>query len=178
MEKELLYIGAAYIRVSDERQDEYSPTSQLKKVREYAAKEGYVIPDEYVFYDDCISGKSTAKRGDFNRMMSVATDKSHPFDKIYVWRFSRFARSQEDAIVCKSILSKHKVSVVSASEPIPEGSFGSLIERVIEWTDAYYLENLSAEVRRGVAEKISRGEPICPPPFGYIIKDGEYYPDE
>ena len=31
MEKELLRIGAAYIRVSDERQDEYSPDSQLKR---------------------------------------------------------------------------------------------------------------------------------------------------
>lgn len=50
-------IGAAYIRVSDERQDEYSPDSQLKKIREYAAKEGYQIPDDYVFYDDRISGK-------------------------------------------------------------------------------------------------------------------------
>ena len=178
MEKEWLYMGAAYIRVSDERQDEYSPASQLKKVRDYAAKEGYVIPDEYVFYDDGISGKSTAKRDDFNRMMSVATDKSHPFDKIYVWKFSRFARNQEDAIVCKSILSKHKVSVVSVSEPIPEGSFGSLIERVIEWTDAYYLENLSVEVKRGMTEKVSRGEPTCAPPFGYIMKDGKYYPDE
>ena len=29
--EELLKIGAAYIRVSDERQDEYSPDSQLKK---------------------------------------------------------------------------------------------------------------------------------------------------
>jgi hypothetical protein len=29
-----------------------------------------------------------------------------------------------------------------------------------------------------MAEKVSRGEPICPPPFGYIMKDGKYYPDE
>ena len=55
---ELLKIGAAYVRVSDERQDEYSPDSQLKKIREYAARDGYMIPDEYVFYDDGISGKS------------------------------------------------------------------------------------------------------------------------
>ena len=49
METELLYIGAAYVRVSDERQDEYSPDSQLKKIREYAEKEGYLIPDEYPY---------------------------------------------------------------------------------------------------------------------------------
>ena len=80
---DLLKIGAAYIRVSDERQDEYSPDSQLKKIREYAAKEGYQIPDEYVYYDDGISGKSTRKRGEFNLMIAVAKEKNHPFDKIY-----------------------------------------------------------------------------------------------
>ena len=178
MEKDLLRIGSAYIRVSDERQDEYSPDSQLKKIREYAAKEGYMIPDEYVFYDDGISGKSTKKRDDFNRMIAIAKEKTHPFDVIYVWKFSRFARNQEESMVYKNLLRKKGVTVVSVSEPIPEGHFGSLIERIIEWTDEYYLVNLGVEVTRGMTEKASRGEPTCAPPFGYIMRDGEYYPDE
>lgn len=178
MEKDLLRIGSAYIRVSDERQDEYSPDSQLKKIREYAAKEGYIIPDEYVFYDDGISGKSTKKRDDFNRMIAIAKEKTHPFDVIYVWKFSRFARNQEESMVYKNLLRKKGVSVVSVSEPIPEGHFGSLIERIIEWTDEYYLVNLGVEVMRGMTEKASRGEPTCAPPFGYIMRDGKYYPDE
>ena len=176
--EDLLRIGSAYIRVSDERQDEYSPDSQLKKIREYAAKEGYMIPDEFVFYDDGISGKSTKKRDDFNRMIALAKEKTHPFDVIYVWKFSRFARNQEQAILFKNLLRKSGVSVVSVSEPIPDGPFGSLIERVIEWTDEYYLFNLGGEVKRGMAEKFSRGEPTCAPPFGYIMRDGEYFPDE
>ena len=175
---DLLRIGAAYIRVSDERQDEYSPDSQLKKIREYAAKDGYTIPDEYVFYDDGISGKSAKKRDDFNRMIAIAKEKTHPFDVIYVWKFSRFARNQEEAMVYKNLLRKSGVSVVSVSEPIPEGHFGSLIERIIEWTDEYYLVNLGVEVTRGMTEKASRGEPTCAPPFGYIMRDGNYYPDE
>ena len=176
--EELLKIGAAYVRVSDERQDEYSPDSQLKKIREYAAKEGYMIPDEYVFYDDGISGKSVKKRDDFNRMIATAKEKTSPFNRIYVWKFSRFARNQEEAIVYKSLLSKHGVSVVSVSEPIPEGHFGSLIERIIEWTDEYYLANLSGEVIRGMTEKVTRGEPVVPPPFGYKMGEKKYIPDE
>jgi DNA invertase Pin-like site-specific DNA recombinase len=178
MAEPLLRIGAAYIRVSDERQDEYSPDSQLKKIREYAAKEGYQIPDDYVFYDDGISGKSTRKRGEFNLMIAVAKEKNHPFDKIYVWKFSRFARNQEESLVYKNLLRKHDVSVVSVSEPLPDGVYGDLIERIIEWMDEFYLTNLSTEVRRGMTEKASRGEPTCPPPFGYVMRDGRYYPDE
>ena len=175
---DLLRIGSAYIRVSDERQDEYSPDSQLKKIREYAAKEGYIIPDEYVFYDDGISGRSVKKRDDFNRMITLAKEKTHPFDKIYVWKFSRFARNQEESLVYKNLLRTKGVTVVSVSEPIPDGHFGSLIERIIEWMDEFYSVNLGVEVIRGMTEKASRGEPTCAPPIGYIMKDGKYYPDE
>ena len=177
-ETELLKIGAAYIRVSDERQDEYSPDSQLKKIREYASKEGYIIPDEYVFYDDGISGRSAKKRGDFNRMIGTAKEKDHPFEAIFVWKFSRFARNQEEAMVYKNLLRKNGVSVVSVSEPIPEGHFGTLIERIIEWMDEFYSINLGVEVTRGMTEKASRGEPNCPPPIGYYMKDKRWYPDE
>ena len=164
-------IGAAYIRVSDERQDEYSPDSQLKKIREHAAKEGYYIPDEYVFYDDGISGRTVKKRGDFNRMIGMAKEREHPFETIFVWKFSRFARNQEEAMVYKNLLRKHNTSVVSVSEPVPEGPFGSLIERIIEWMDEFYSINLAAEVTRGMTEKASRGEPNNPPPFGYYMKE-------
>ena len=174
----LLKIGAAYIRVSDERQDEYSPDSQLKKIRDYAAKDGFQIPEEYVFYDDGISGKSARRRDEFNRMIAIAKEKSHPFDRIYVWKFSRFARNQEESMVYKNLLKKRDVTVVSVSEPIPEGHFGTLIERIIEWMDEFYLINLGAEVTRGMTEKASRGEPTCPPPFGYVSRDKKYYPDE
>ena len=177
MENELLKIGAAYVRVSDERQDEYSPDSQLKKIREYAAKDGYLIPDEYVFYDDGISGKSVRKRGDFNRMIAIAKEKDHPFDIIYVWKFSRFARNQEQSIVYKNLLQKEGVAVKSVSEAIPDGPFGTLIERIIEWMDEFYLINLGAEVMRGMEEKISRGEPVVPAPFGYLNAENTYIPD-
>lgn len=178
MEEELLKIGAAYIRVSDERQDEYSPDSQLKKIRENAAKDGYMIPDEYVFYDDGISGKSARKRDDFNRMIAIAKEKTHPFNVIYVWKFSRFARNQEESMVYKNLLQKKGVAVKSVSEPIPEGHFGSLIERIIEWMDEFYLVNLSTEVTRGMTEKVSRGEPVVAPPFGYKMGEKTYIPDE
>ena len=178
MEVELTNIGAAYVRVSDERQDEYSPDSQLKKIREYAEKEGYIIPDEYVFYDDGISGKSVRKRESFNHMIALAKDKSHPFDRIYVWKFSRFARNQEESILYKNLLQKNGVSVKSVSEPLPEGHFSSLIERIIEWMDEFYLINLSGEVTRGMTERISRGEPVVSAPFGYKNVEKTYLPDE
>lgn len=44
-----LKVGAAYIRVSTDRQEEYSPDSQLKIIREHAKRQGYIIPDEFTY---------------------------------------------------------------------------------------------------------------------------------
>ena len=83
-------------------------------------------------------------------MIAIAIEKTHQFDKIYVWKFSRFARNQEEAIAYKSLLSKRNISAVSVSEPLPDGAFGSLIERIIEWEDEFYSSRLSEEVQRGM----------------------------
>lgn len=173
----MLKTGAAYVRVSDDRQDEYSPDSQLKLIREFAKKSGYYVPDEFVFYDDGISAKTAKKRPQFNKMIAAAKQKEPPFDRIFVWKFSRFARNQEESIVFKSLLRKNGIEVVSISEPLVDGAFGSLIERIIEWMDEYYLIRLSGEVKRGMTEKASRGEAMCAPAFGYDLKNKVYYPN-
>lgn len=172
-----LKVAAAYIRVSDERQDEYSPESQLKLIQKYAKDHEYIVPDEYIFYDDGISAKSVKKRKEFNRMIALAKSNEKPFSAIFVWKFSRFARNQEESIVYKSLLKKKGVSVVSVSEPIADEVFGSLIERIIEWMDEYYLIRLSGEVKRGMIEKASRGEPVSIAPFGYDLKDKKLIPN-
>lgn len=171
-------IAAAYLRVSDERQDEYSPDSQLKLIREYAKKNDFLVPDEYVYYDDGISAKSAEKRVKFNEMIAVAKEKNPPFSAIIVWKYSRFARNQEESILYKNLLKKNNVQVISVSEPVMDSVFGSLIERIIEWMDEFYLINLSSEVKRGMLEKASRGEAMCHPAYGYDLIDGDYVPNE
>lgn len=172
-------IAAAYIRVSTDDQTEYSPDSQLKAIREYAKRNGYIVPDEYVYQDDGISGKSASKRPAFRLMIAAAkAGSAPPFDAIIVWKYSRFSRNQEEAIVYKNLLRKLGVDVLSISEPSNDSPFSSLIERIIEWMDQYYLINLAEEVRRGMREKATRGECMGTAPFGYTVKDKSFVPNE
>lgn len=101
-------------------------------------------------------------------MIAAAKSEEHPIDVILVWKFSRFARNQEESIVYKSLLKKQcNVDVVSISEPLIEGPFGSLIERIIEWMDEYYSIRLAGEVMRGMTEKARRGGYQATTPLGY-----------
>lgn len=170
--------AACYIRVSTDDQTEYSPDSQLKLIRDYAVKNDISLIEDYVFAEDGgKSGKNMTKRTEFMKLIALTKRKPKPFDVILVWKFSRFARNQEESIVMKSMLKKNDIDVISISESIPDGPFGSLIERIIEWSDEYYLINLSQEVKRGMKERASRGEPVTPPPIGYDMIDSKYVPN-
>lgn len=171
--------AAAYIRVSTEDQTEFSPDSQLKAIRKYAKEHDMILPDEFIFADEGISGRKAEKRPEFQRMIGTAKLKPKPFDVILLWKFSRFARNREDSIVYKSMLRKQcGIDVVSISEQLSEDKTSVLIEALIEAMDEYYSLNLAEEVRRGMNEKFSRGGVVSQPPFGYRMQDGIFFPDE
>ncbi len=155
-----------YVRVSTDKQEELSPDSQEKLLHAYASQNNITIKE--IFFELGISGRKADKRPEFLRMIKMAKSREHPVDIILVWKFSRFARNQEESIVYKSLLKKqHNVNVISISEPLVEGPFGSLIERIIEWMDEYYSIRLSGEVLRGMTEKSQRGGYQTPPCLGY-----------
>lgn len=171
--------AAAYIRVSTEDQTEFSPDSQLKEIRKYAKAHDLILPDEFVFADEGISGRRSDKRPQFQRMIGTAKLRPKPFDVILLWKFSRFARNREDSIVYKSMLRKQcGIEVVSISEQLSEDKTSILIEALIEAMDEYYSLNLAEEVKRGMSEKFSRGGVVSQPPFGYRMQDGIFFPDE
>ena len=174
--------GALYIRVSTDDQAELSPDAQKRLLLDYAKKNDIIVSKDFIF-SESVSGRHVQKRPEFQRMIATAKQPSHPIDVILVWKFSRFARNQEESIVYKSMLKKDRVDVVSVSEPLIEGPFGSLIERIIEWMDEYYSIRLSGEVLRGMKEKALQHGYQTTPCLGYdavghgkpfVINEAEY----
>lgn len=167
--------AAAYIRVSTDDQIEYSPDSQIKAIKNYAEKNGIFLPEHLIFTDEGISGRSTGKRTAFNKMIALAKTKPKPYDVIFVWKYSRFARNREDSVVYKSMLRKQcGIDVISVSEPVGDDKMSVLFEAMIEAMDEYYSINLAEEVKRGMTEKAKRGGVLSIPPFGYRVSGGRF----
>ena len=148
--------AALYARVSSDRQDVDLPVAaQLRALRDYADKNGYVIAREYI---------DEASRAD------------SPFQEILVWKFSRFTRRREHAVALKSMLRKRGIRVTSITEHADDSPTGKLMEAIIESVDEFYSENLAEEVRRGMREAASRGFWVSTyAPYGYRkvqVQDG------
>lgn len=161
--------GAAYIRVSTNDQMELSPESQQREILKFAEANDIVIPSEYFFIEkEGRSGKRAENRPEFQRMIATAKTLPRPFDVILVWKFSRFARNQDESTFYKGMLRKKLgINILSVSEPVLDGMYGRLIEMIIEWQDEFYSYNLSAEVRRGMEQRAQRGGYQSALPLGY-----------
>ena len=86
-------MAALYVRVSTEDQAELSPDAQKRLLLEYAKKNDLITCEEFIFCES-VSGRHAQKRPEFQKMIAMAKQSSHPFDVILVWKFSRFARNQ------------------------------------------------------------------------------------
>ena len=165
---------ALYARVSSDRQDvDLSVAAQLRALRDYADKNGYVVFRAYV--DEVESGR-VDDRPEFNKMIDEASSPKATFREILVWKFSRFTRKREHAVAYKSMLRRKGVRVVSITEHADDTPSGKLLEGIIESVDEFYSENLAQEVLRGMREAASRGFWITgSAPYGYrkiMVQDG------
>ena len=166
--------AALYARVSSDRQDvDLSVAAQLRALRDYAEKNGYLVVREYV--DEAESGL-VADRPQFQRMLDEASKPEAPFKEILVWKFSRFTRKREHAVAFKSMLRRKGIRVVSITEQAEDNATGRLLEAIIESVDEFYSENLAQEVTRGMREAASRGFWVTSyAPYGYkrvMVQDG------
>ena len=166
--------AALYARVSSDRQDvDLSVAAQLRALRDYAEKNGYIVAREYV--DEAESGR-IADRPEFRKMIDEATTPDAPFQEILVWKFSRFTRKREHAVAFKSMLRRKGVRVVSITEQADDSPTGKLLEGIIESVDEFYSENLAQEVTRGMREAASRGFWVASRvPYGFrkvYVQDG------
>ncbi len=173
-ERQPATLAALYARVSSDRQDvDLSVAAQLRALRDYADKNGYMVVREFI--DEAESGR-IADRPQFRKMLEEASKSDAPFQEILVWKFSRFTRKREHAVAFKSMLRKKGVRVVSITEHADDTPTGKLMEAIIESVDEFYSENLAQEVTRGMREAASRGFWMnASAPYGYkrvYVQDG------
>lgn len=169
--------AAIYIRVSTEDQTDYSPDAQKRLLLSYAKQNDFLVPEDYIYIDEGISGRRADKRPAFMQMIRMAKKKPRPFDVILVHKFDRFSRSREDSILYKSLLKREcGIRVISTTEHLEDDKFSIILEAILEAMAEYYSLNLSDEVLKGMTEKAIRGGYQAAPPLGYEIRHAREIP--
>lgn len=130
--------------------------SQKAKVLEYC--QAYQLRIERIFEDAATSGRSIARRADFNEMITLAQSAKRPLVKgIICWDMSRFSRSMDDGPYYRRMLEMIGYKLVFISVFIPEGITGKIVETGYDIANALLLERISTDSKRGLQLLIDMG---------------------
>ena len=147
----------------DEERQIMSIEAQLAELAEYAKRENVEIAQTF------IESKSAKKPGReiFNEMMTAVQESTEPVG-LLAWHPDRLARNSVDGGLIIYSIDTQKITSLRFPtfwfEPTPQGLF---MLQVAFGQSKYYSDNLSENVKRGIRQKLRRGEWPTLAPFGY-----------
>ena len=131
-----------------------SPEMQLVELREYAARRGWLVVEEYV--DHGVSGAKESRPA-LNRLMTDA--KQRRFDVVAVWKIDRFGRSLRHLVNGIAELESLGVSFVSLRDSIDLSSpSGVLMFQLIAAMSQFERSLIQERVRAGLQNAKRKGK--------------------
>jgi len=148
---------AAYCRVSTDSEDQLnSYKSQVKYYTELInGKSEWSFVDIYA--DEAITGTQVTKREDFQRLINDCMNGD--IDMIITKSISRFARNTLDTLKYVRMLKEKGIAVFFEEENINTLTMdGELLLVILSSVAQQEVENISANVKKGLKMKMQRGE--------------------
>ena len=163
-----------YARYSSNSQTEQSIEGQLRVCEEYAKNNKILILGTYI--DRAMTGRND-KRPDFQKMIRDSSKKE--WDYVLVYRLDRFSRNKYETVINERALEKNGVSLISATEMIPDKAIGKMMKGFIEDMNQYYSAELAEKILRGMRETRIKGNYQGGSlPYGYKIDGRKIVIDE
>jgi site-specific DNA recombinase len=137
---------AIYARFSSDRQSPVSIEDQIRKCREYAGRQGWVVLEEYIFADHAVTGQ-VAERTGLQRLVAAAEQKARAFDAILIDDTSRLTRKLADALNLYERLTFAGVRLVAVSQGVDsESSQAEILFGVHGLIDSVYSRELGSRL--------------------------------
>ncbi len=155
-----------YARKSTEEDDQQimSIEAQLFELREFAERERIEIVKEFT---EAKSAK-TPGREEFAKMIEFIETSKKPLG-ILAWHPDRLARNSVDGGKIIYLVDINRIATLRFPqfwfEPTPQGKF---MLQVAFGQSKYFSDNLVENVKRGIRQKLRRGEWLTKAPLGYV----------
>lgn len=168
---------AAYCRVSTDKHDQANSfSSQVRYFSEYI-QEQPLWEQAGIYADEGISGTSTKKRAQFNKMISDA--ENGLLDLILTKEVSRFARNTVDTLAYTRRLKKAGVGVLFVNDNIDTRDTDGELRLSIMATIAQDESRKTSErVKWGQRRRMEQGVVFGRDMLGYTVKGGRLYLNE
>lgn len=141
---------AIYARFSSDLQRLTSIDDQLRRCREYAAQQGWIVVEEFVRCDEARSAATLAGRDSLQSLLAASRTSPPPFDCLMVDDTSRLARYLPDVLSMNDRLQYNSVFIYAVAQRLDcrEKTSRPLLT-LHGMMDEQFLVSLGEKVHRG-----------------------------
>jgi site-specific DNA recombinase len=163
---------AIYARYSSDLQSPMSILDQVRMCREYSARQGWVVLEEYIYTDAELSGAGADRPG-LQRLLRCAQEQPRKFDIILIDDTSRLSRRQSDQSNIVDHLRFAGIRLISVTQGIDTGSDqADVLLTVHGLVDHLYIKELGKKTHRGMEGRVLNGLHAGGRCFGYRNEAG------
>ena len=156
-----------YGRVSTRRQADHAVSLEEQQGKIVSCCDARQSDLVKTFVDRGLTGKIDG-RPEFQQMIEFAEDPNNRIELVVVYSMSRFFRNVRHFLNYKERLNAAGVKLISATQEIPDGPTGALMETIIAAVDGH-----QSDVNAGIVRDVMAGNAEAGfwngsrPPFGY-----------
>src|ERR1700719_1156359 len=166
--------GAIYARVSSDRQKEqHTIASQTAALIDYAQKNGYAVPPEWVFQDEGYSGAILARPG-LEALRDLAAEGQ--ISAVLVYSPDRLSRKYAYQVLLAEELSRCGVELIFLKAPAGASPEEQLLVQFQGMIAEYERAQIAERSRRGKRHRAQQGSinVLSGAPYGYrYVKKNE-----
>src|SRR5258706_16133027 len=149
---------AIYARYSSDLQRESSIEDQIRKCREFAAARGWEVLEDYIRFDQAVSGSALTGRDALQFLVGAAKHRPKPFDCLLVDDSSRLTRNLADGLKTTDLFRFNAIDVVFVSQNFDTSQENSrMMVTMHGMMDEQFLVGLSQKVHRGQEGRVLKG---------------------
>ena len=159
--------AAIYARVSSERQkEEQTIESQVTALKDYAGREGYTVPEEWVFRDEGYSGAVLVRPG-LEQLRDLAAEGQ--IDTVLIYGPDRLSRRYAYQVLLMEELARYGVEVVFLKSVPAKTPEEALLVQFQGMIAEYERAQIAERTRRGKRHRAKAGSVnvLSGAPYGY-----------
>jgi site-specific DNA recombinase len=156
----------ALARVSSRAQEVEGTSLEVQEaaLRLFAAGQGGEIARLWKITE---TASKAERRVSFNEMLKYAKANADNLDGILVYKVDRAARNMSDYGKLLELEIGHRVPLIAVSQPTQDTPAGRMARNVMATMGTFFAEQLSVDVKQGLAQRVRDGMFPTVPPYGY-----------
>lgn len=158
------FIGFARVSSREQEREGFSLDVQVEAFEHYAHRHDGVVDKIFRIAETATKAE---QRKTFQNAIDYSKRNAAVYDGLLFYKIDRAARNMNDFMLLEEIEKDYSLPFISVTQPVENTPTGRMIRRTLATIGAFQTEQMSLDIRSGIAKRVAIGWFPSRCPYGY-----------